>query len=154
MTSGHQEELAENGEVTGAGAGRKARKPSTGFSRRRVVSRLWRTAERQVTEIEARLVGASDDGQTLERDAKTLAIITKTIRELVAIDAEATEQVHRNTLREQSLANGPKNGQPGASGVDEAEEDGLGPRDIAGFREELARRLDDLRRERGGSASA
>ncbi len=46
-------------------------------SRRRVVARLWRTAERQVAEIEQRLSSA-DDPQMLERDAKTLAIIART----------------------------------------------------------------------------
>lgn len=117
------------------------------FSRKRVVSRLWRTAERQVAEIETRMAGVGDDPLALERDAKTLAIIAKTVRDLVAIDGEAGEQTRS---KENKRAHGSKNAQPDpkADGGDEN-----GPRDIEGFRAELARRLDELRREREGSGT-
>lgn len=58
------------------------------FGRRSLVSRLWRTAERQVADIETRLIAAGGDPATLERDAKTLAVLARTVRDLVAIDAE------------------------------------------------------------------
>lgn len=118
------------------------------FSRRRVVSRLWRTAERQVAEIETRMRGLGDDPLALERGAKTLAIIAKTVRDLVAIDGEAGEQAKS---KENRAAHGSKNARPDpkAAGDDEN-----GPRDIEGFRAELARRLDELRREREGGGTA
>ncbi|OYU49032.1 MAG: hypothetical protein CFE31_06515 [Rhizobiales bacterium PAR1] len=116
--------------------------------RRRVVSRLWRTAERQVAEIETRMAGASDDPLALERDAKTLAIIAKTIRDLVAIDGEASEFNSRTKAKEQATY-GAK-----AHLLAAADSGDLGPRDIEGFRAELARRLDELRGERAGSAAS
>ena len=125
----------------GAGNREARRQP---FSRKRVVSRLWRTAERQVAEIETRMTGIGDDPQALERDAKTLAIIAKTVRDLVAIDGEAGEQAKS---KENRAAHGSKNAYPDPKA---AGDDGNGPRDIEGFRAELARRLDELRREREG----
>ena len=56
--------------------------------RRRIVSRLWQTAEKQVDEVENRLAALRDDPQAMEREAKTLAIIARTVRDLVAIDDE------------------------------------------------------------------
>lgn len=127
------------------GGARNIRRPP--FSRKRVVSRLWRTAERQVAEIETRMRGLGDDPQALERDAKTLAIIAKTVRDLVAIDGEAGELAKS---KENKAAHGSKNARPDpkATGDDEN-----GPRDIEGFRAELARRLDELRREREGGGT-
>jgi hypothetical protein len=116
------------------------------FSRKRVVSQLWRTAERQVTEIETRMLSVGDDPQALERDAKTLAIIAKTVRDLVAIDGEAGEQAKS---KENKAAHGSKNARPEPN----AAGDENGPRDIEGFRAELARRLDELRREREGGGT-
>lgn len=123
----------------------EARRPP--FSRKRVVSRLWRTAERQVAEIETRMRGLGDDPQALERDAKTLAIIAKTVRDLVAIDSEAGEQARS---KENNATHGSKNARPDPKA---AGDDDLGPRDIEGFRAELARRLDELRREREGGGT-
>lgn len=124
-------------------AKRPARRPAALLqSRKRVVTRLWKAAERQVEEIEARVEALGDDPQALERDAKTLAIIAKTIRDLVAIDIEA---------RPAGASRNPK-GQAAIHGVRERDEGGadFGPRDIEGFRAELARRLDQLRREGAG----
>lgn len=124
------------------GTGRRAR-PAP---RQRVVSRLWRTAERHVAEIEARLMSMSDDPGALERDAKTLAIIAKTIRDLVAIDCEAEDRA-RARLKE----NDPTHGGRTITGGEG--EEGASARDIEDFRAELARRLDQLRGEgTGGEA--
>lgn len=127
------------------GGSPEARRPP--FSRKRVVSRLWRTAERQVAEIETRMRGLGDDPQALERDAKTLAIIAKTVRDLVAIDGEAGELAKS---KENKAAHGSKNARPDPTA---AGDDDIGPRDIEGFRAELARRLDELRREREGGGT-
>jgi hypothetical protein len=131
--------------------GRSARR-GPGPQRRRVVSRLWRTAERHVAEIETRIAAISEDPAALERDAKTLAIIAKTIRDLLAIDCEAME-AERMTRKEQDPAHGAKTtGTARQSG--EQDETGPPPRDIEDFRAELARRLDQLRREGAGPETA
>lgn len=98
--------------------------------RRRIVSRLWQTAEKQVDEVENRLAALRDDPQAMEREAKTLAIIARTVRDLVAIDDEAGV----SRLAE-----------------DRNESDNAAPaRALAEFRRELAERLEQLRHERAG----
>lgn len=96
-------------------------------ARKRLVARLWVTAEKQVDEIEARLSMLGDDPQALEREAKTLAIIARTVRDLVAIDAET--QVNNKAAPQR---------------------DDAPARSIDDFRNELALKLDQLRAERGG----
>ncbi|HRE19792.1 MAG TPA: hypothetical protein PKW21_01990 [Rhabdaerophilum sp.] len=121
---------------------------SRASSRRQVVARLWRSAERQVAEIEARMARLDDDQQSLEREAKTLAIIAKTVRDLVAIDAEAAI-LSRSRVKGANTSNG-----RAVSREDDGDDRADAARDIEGFRAELARRLDELRRERGGEGSA
>lgn len=108
-------------------------------ARRRVVSRLWNTAERQVAEIEARLA-AGGDAAALERDAKTFAIIARTVRDLVAIDAEA--EAH---TQEKRRPHAPKDESAAPDTFNNSAD--FGTRDIEEFRAELARRLDALRSE-------
>lgn len=55
-------------------------------SRAALLKRMWRAADAQVREIEKRL---SRDGQApleRERDARVLAVLAKTLRELTALD--------------------------------------------------------------------
>jgi hypothetical protein len=47
---------------------------------------MWRTAERQVGEIEERLKAAGIELAERESNARTLAIVAKTLRELAAYD--------------------------------------------------------------------
>jgi hypothetical protein len=56
-------------------------------SRGALVARMWRTAERQVEEIEDRLKTAGVKLDECESNARTLAIVAKTLRELSAVDA-------------------------------------------------------------------
>lgn len=94
--------------------------------RHRVVSRLWQTAERQVREVESRLKKLRDDPVALERDAKTLAILARTVRELVALDeGKSPPGQGENAGGIQNLS------------IDE-------------FRRELAQKLEQLRVERAG----
>lgn len=102
--------------------------------RRRIVSRLWHTAERQVEEIEQRLLAIKNDPMALEREAKTLAIIARIVRDLVAIDAETDGNAQKTR---------PDQTQPGNA-----------TRSIEAFRAELAQRLDALRDERAGEGAA
>lgn len=119
-----------------------------GAQRRRVVSRLWRTAERHVAEIETRIAAIGDDPSALERDAKTLAIIAKTIRDLLAIDCEAIA-ADRMSRKDQDPDHGAKTTGTGCQST--GHEAASPPRDIEDFRAELARRLDQLRRDGAGT---
>lgn len=123
---------------------RRGRPPS----RRQVIARLWHSAERQVAEIELRMSRLDNDQQALEREAKTLAIIAKTVRDLVAIDGEAAIMI-----RSRVKGAYPNNGKTAPQ--DEAAGEGEKPvRDIDSFRAELARRLDELRSERRGEGAS
>lgn len=129
------------------------------FSRTRVVTKLWQTAERQVLEIETRMIGMSaadtgGDPQALDRDAKTLATIAKTIRDLVALDVEAMTLEMRSKTKEHGPVNGSKPAKTDPVSSEDAADIDLGPRDIEEFRVELTRRLDELRRERDGGAAS
>jgi hypothetical protein len=55
-------------------------------SRAALVARIWRTAERQVEEIEDRLKAAGLELAERESNARTLAIVAKMLRELAAVD--------------------------------------------------------------------
>lgn len=92
------------------GVRRAARRPATRLS---LVKRLWRTAEWQVRDIEERL-RLNQQPDERERDARTLAIIVKTVRELRAL-RDADEE---NPAGEEL--------------------------DLDNFRRELARRIDAL----------
>lgn len=121
-----------------------SRSPRRSPPRSRVVARLWHTAEKQVAEIEARLA-AGGDAAALERDAKTVAIIARTVRDLVAIDAEA-----KAAAKEKTRPHAAKDESAGHGAQTQAGD--FGARDIEHFRAELARRLAALRAE--GSAEA
>jgi hypothetical protein len=96
-------------------------------ARRQLVGRLWRTAERQVRDIEERLKGVSQESSDRERDARALAVMVKTLRELAAFD-EAHPAAQTRT-------------EP----VDDDE-----PRDMDEFRRELARKMDAIIARREG----
>lgn len=127
----------EAGPLNGRPAGQPRRpglaRPATGRSRT-VVARLWRTAERQVREIEDRLMRleAGEDASPRmgdatqgERDAKTLAILAKTIRDL----ADLSQAQARPVARPLPTAPEPEDGyDPPAADLDE-------------LRRELARKL-------------
>ncbi|MGL5447927.1 MAG: hypothetical protein ACRDBL_11515 [Rhabdaerophilum sp.] len=101
--------------------------------RQRVISQLWRMAERQVNAVEQRLVTLGDEPQALEREAKTLGLIARTVRELIAIDEEKAKA--------KSGGKGDEDNQPAAN------------RALDDFRRELAEKLEQLRSERAGSCT-
>jgi hypothetical protein len=90
-------------------------------SRVSLVARLWRTAERQVRDIEDRLARNQQEPSERERDARMLAILVKTLRELSSFDAL-------------DLASA----QPGDNDGDDM------PQDIDEFRRELTRKVEAL----------
>lgn len=100
--------------------------------RARLLARLWRAAERQVEEIETRMRRADGAGAEppprasadAEKDARALALIARTLRELVAAEDDAAAK-------------------PAKDADDTV-------RDLDEFRRELARRLERMREEHAG----
>jgi hypothetical protein len=66
-------------------------------TRAAVVKRLWRTAEWQVRDIEDRMRRNQQQPDERERDARLLAVIVKTVRELGAMrDKDEQDQAADN----------------------------------------------------------
>jgi hypothetical protein len=103
------------------------RRRMTEAARTSLVARLWQSAERQVRDIEGRLKQAAIEPAERERDARLLAVLVKTLRELNAID---------DSKRGKGAAD-QQNDEP--------------PRDLDEFRRELARRMDAFVESRAGA---
>jgi hypothetical protein len=109
-------------------------------SRVALVARMWRTAERQVEEIEARLAVAGIELAERESNARTLAVVAKTLRELSAVDEGAAARRKEK----------PK---------DDDDDTDTVPRNVDDLRRELARKMGALieraeNRGAGGSGRA
>jgi hypothetical protein len=103
--------------------GERAKRPDR--IRASLVDRLWRTADKQVREIEKRLrLDQKPDAR--ERDARMLATMVRTLRELRALDAARGEQ-------------------------EPAPEHEHGPDNLDDFRRDLARKIDAIIARRGAS---
>lgn len=66
--------------------------------RQQFVARLWRTAMLQVEDIERRLRADAQQPAESERDARTLAVLVKTLRELVAFDAAVANDAAKDAM--------------------------------------------------------
>jgi hypothetical protein len=104
-------------------------------SRTALVARMWRTAERQVEEIEDRLKAAGLPLAEHESSARTLAVVAKTLRELAAVDEAQKPGKGKKQTPEDDIDDDPV------------------PRNIDEFRRELARRIDALVEGRTGSGN-
>ncbi|MDQ0506567.1 hypothetical protein [Xanthobacter agilis] len=127
-------EVDADGTIRVAPIGRRASKtflprPDTP-PRTRLLARLWRAAERQVADIEARVENAAPRegggapprlAADAEKDARALALIARTVRELVAAEDDAADKPRKDA------------------------DDTV--RDLDEFRRELARRLERLRED-------
>jgi hypothetical protein len=91
-------------------------------ARASLTARLWRAAEMQAAEIEARLAAGARPVAESERDARVLAILAKTLREL-----SAASQISDDA---------------------EMEDDDATPDDLEKLREALAQRLRRIAGER------
>ena len=100
--------------------------------RKAVVDKLWRAAKRQLVAHEAHLDELPKGAAASESDAKALATLARTVRELVALEAATSTQ-------------------EGKSADDLSPAAGL--RHVAELRKELARRLDILAAEEAGAVS-
>jgi hypothetical protein len=111
------------------------RKPAP-RGRKAVISKLWKAAQTQLASHEAHLAELPAGAAASEADAKTLATLARTVRELVALDAAAA-------------------GEGGRSEDEPSPAEGL--RRVEAIRSELARRLAALAAEEpgmGGEAPA
>ncbi|MEW6451176.1 MAG: hypothetical protein AB1490_11030 [Pseudomonadota bacterium] len=88
-----------------------------------LVARLWRTAERQVREIETRLDADAQEPEERERDARVLAVLVKTLRELQAFDDAKGKRKSKEKAAQEPVSD---------------------DRDIDEFRRDLARKIDQL----------
>jgi hypothetical protein len=61
----------------------------TSDRRAALAERLWRTAELQAAEVEARVASGPRPAADTERDAKTLSVLARTLRELSAAESAA-----------------------------------------------------------------
>ncbi|BAR99935.1 hypothetical protein [Blastochloris viridis] len=115
----------------GQGAGRHRGFLCTGFAtcreREAMVGKLFAACEDQVAAAVDRLAAGGDD-LVPEREARTLAVLARTIERLAAIDSK------------RAAAGGP--------------DDRSLPKDYAGLRAELARRLAELEAEGAGGGVA
>lgn len=90
-----------------------------------MVERMMRVAERQIEEIEVRLAGSGQEPGTNERDARTLAVLARTMQSLTALDA-----LHES-----------KTGHKTTKPVDDDDDEDTIPASIDALRQELSRRL-------------
>jgi len=111
---------------------RRAGKPRAGrsgagrSSRGGLIARMWRTAERQVGEIEKRLADSGLERAERESGARTLAVVAKTLRDLAAFDEEG-----------RARGNGPR----GQETLKDDDDESV-PRNIEDLRRALAQKLD------------
>lgn len=106
-----------------------------------LLRRLWLNADHQVAEIERRLAVAPPDVPP-ERETRTLAVLARIVRELSA--AEAVSDATRSR-RAKARAE--------AARRREADDDGQ-PRTLEQLRDELGRRLEQLRSTRAAGGAA
>jgi hypothetical protein len=103
--------------LLGQGFGRRSRRAS-------MIARMMRVAEKQLFEIEQRLAAPGIKPAETERSNRDLAVLSRTMRELTALDAFHRSQ---ELLREQNQTN-----------------DDPVPRNVDELRESLLRKMDAL----------
>lgn len=109
------------------------RKSARSGGRKAVIGKLWKAAQTQLEAHEAHLAELPAGTAASETDAKTLATLARTVRELVALDSAAA-------------------GEGGKSEDEPSPAEGL--RRVEELRSELGRRLAALAAEEAGTAGA
>ena len=123
--------MAEEDETTPQPAAGPKSKRKT-ISRKAVVGQLWRAAKRQIDTHEEHLADLPKGTTVSEADAKALAVLARTVRELVAIE------------------------EPPAARKDKRSDDPSAADDlrhVAQLRQDLARRLEALAAQDAGENS-
>ncbi|TAJ34230.1 hypothetical protein [Bosea sp. (in: a-proteobacteria)] len=124
--------MTEDDGAAGEAAAAVPKPRTVPVNRKRVVSQLWRAAKRQLDAHEEHLSDMPKGAAASEADAKALATLARTVRELVAIDEPAPGRKDKQT-------------------DDLSAADGL--RHVAELRKELARRLEVLAAREAGAAA-
>lgn len=122
--------MAEQDGTTHARSEPKPKRASV--SRKAVVGQLWRAAKRQIDTHEEHLADLPKGTTASEADAKALAVLARTVRELVAIEEPQATRKDKHT------------DEPSAA-------DDL--RHVAQLRQDLARRLEALAAQEEGETS-
>lgn len=112
------------------GIARTGRRRRLRGDRSTIVRRLWRTADAQVRDIEERLMQDRQQPGERESDARLMAVLVKTLRDLCALNDTETDK---------------------AATTDTAGNDDDIPRDMDEFRRALARRMDAFIERRTGA---
>ena len=123
--------MAEENEMTSQPAAEPKSKRKA-VSRKAVVGQLWRAAKRQIDTHEEHLADLPKGATASEADAKALAVLARTVRELVAIE------------------------EPPAARKDKRSDDPSAADDlrhVALLRQDLARRLEALAAQDAGEDS-
>lgn len=102
---------------------------STAVRRMALVGRIWRSAEQQVDQIEARLAKDGTTPDACERDARSLAVLVRTLRELSEFEKRRSRPARNAKI----------------------EHDDPVPQDVDELRRELARRMQALIDSRAGA---
>jgi hypothetical protein len=102
----------------------------TGERRAALAERLWRTAELQAAEVEARIASGPRPAADTERDAKTLSVLARTLRELSAADSAALQE------------------------LDDGQAENAPAEDVESLREQLYQRLRGITAARGAGLQA
>ncbi len=113
-----------------------AASPPTIRGSKALIARLWRNASLQVDEIGQRLAHAGLSSRSTQGDARTLAVLVKTLRELVALNERRTRPAKADTSNRAD------------------DEDDFIPQDLDELRRELARRVDLIRQRRNAARGA
>jgi hypothetical protein len=108
----------------------------TSGARRALVARIMRSAELQVSAIERRL---ESNPEQMDKDARTLAVISRTLSELTAIDERNRETKRRKAPTKNEAA--------------DPVVDDHAPDDVDELRRSLARQLDAIIAQGGGMLS-
>jgi hypothetical protein len=130
--------LRHAGKAGTAAAGRSRPARALGPARRREVGRAWAVTSRQIDALEERLADLS--GEHIDGTAKALALLARTLKELVAIDAAAAAMA--------AAAKGAAAPATVPSASARTEEKDDIPRDMDEFRRELVRRIERLHAQR------
>jgi hypothetical protein len=111
-----------------------ARRLSRAATRIALVTRLMRATEMHVHDVEKRFARNKSNPASRESDARRLAVLAKTMRELIALDKQ--------------------NSADDGAGKSAQPDDDFIPRDVDELRRELARRVDLLRQRRAADGTA
>ncbi|AZO78349.1 MULTISPECIES: hypothetical protein [unclassified Bosea (in: a-proteobacteria)] len=120
--------MADENDETAPARPAAKRKPAP-RGRKAVISKLWRAAQTQLEAHEAHLAELPAGAAASEADAKTLATLARTVRELVALDSAAA-------------------GEGGKSEDEPSPAEGV--RRVDELRRELARRMERLIADHAG----